>query len=198
MDIMLNTLFNNPNLPLVPMLGFTDSFDRAAGSSLGTTDDGKAWTYFGLEPWTITADGHASSDGAGTFAVVDALTPNGTLTTTVGREASEGGDYRSGLAMRAVDSSGYVGVYPNTSGTLTLYVRAGNAPVSSQQISGTTLATGDTYSMTMVGTQLTVTYNGSEVLTETVTHHADVTTHGLYATSGSDTEWDSISFDSIA
>ena len=41
-DIILDTLFNNPNLPLDPVLGFFDDFNRADGPIGVTSGEGRA------------------------------------------------------------------------------------------------------------------------------------------------------------
>lgn len=194
MDIVLNTTFNNPNLPIAPIPGFVDDFDRPAASSLGTTIDGKEWSHFFGTPWSITSDGHATGLQAAPVAVVDALTPNGTISATVGKAASAGADQRGGIAVRAKDDRNYIFVMNHSSGDrMNLYVREDGASVISQSV-GPPMATGDTLSMELSGQQLTIFLNGAELYSTTVAHHAGETRHGLYATLGCDMEWDSISF----
>ena len=194
MDIVLNTTFGNPNLPTVPRTGFSDSFDRPAADTLGVTDDGKPWDFFGFVPWKITTEGFASCVGAGLHAVVDALTPDGTIETVVGRQASEGADKRAGLVLRMVDRDNYIYLCPNTSNVLTLYVRENNASAMSRGISGETLVTGDTLTVEMIGNNFTIKRNGRTIHTETISYFNAATLHGLYGNGASDTEFDSIKF----
>lgn len=194
MDIVLNTSFNNPNLPVVTLPGFTDSFDRPASSSLGSTDDGKPWENWGYGDWSVTSRGTALGVGGGLHASVDGLASDGTLTAVVASAATAEADKRSGLLFRMLDRENYAYVCPNTSNVLTLYVRVGGATVLSRSISGETLATGDTLAVEMFGPQVTVLRNGVAVLSETVSELVGETHHGLYGSSAADTEWDSIEF----
>lgn len=194
MDIVLPTRFNNPNLPIVQRPGFKDYFNRPTADTLGTTDDGKTWDYFGFTPWKITATGHAAGLGSASHAVADALTADGTLTTVIGKAATEGADKRAGLAFRMLDRDNYLYVCPNTSNVLTFYGRIGNATAFSQSISGATLATGDTLAVTMIGKQITIILNGAEVASRAVAELADRTLHGFYGNASSDAEFDSIEF----
>lgn len=195
MDIKLNTLFNNPRLPYVPRPGFRDDFDRTAEQGLGVTLDGKIWEY-SSSAWDIVEPGHASGAGRGNLAYVDGLSADGTLTAVVGR-ASDGsgdGDWRSGIAFRATDGANFIGIWPNTSGVLTLYARSDGSTVTSRTLDAT-LADGDTLSATFVGSAITAHLNGVEIYSGTVTLWQDITRHGFtnFASAANGT-WDSIEF----
>lgn len=194
MDIILNTTFNNPNLPVVPIPGFTDSFDRPAAASLGTTDDGKEWSHFGATPWNITSDGHAIGLQAAPVAVVDSLATDGTLTARVGKAPSAGADQRGGIVLRALDDRSYIFVSNhNTGNSLNLYVRDDGTSVISQMV-GPPLATGDIISVTLSGEQLSIAVNGDTLYSETFTQYVGETRHGMYSHSACDMEWDWIEF----
>lgn len=193
MDIILNTTFNNPNLPIVQRPGFTDDFNRPAGVGLGTTIDGKPWDYLGLNAWSITGDGTATGDGGSNFAAVDALRSDGTLTARIAKAATSA-DLRAGLLFRAVDRQNYLYLCPNTSNVLTLYARVDNEITLSRAISGHTLETGDAVSVKMEGPTITISRNGAVVHTEAVTALMGATSHGFYSSASSDTEFDSVSF----
>lgn len=194
MDIVLPTRFNNPNLPVIQRPGFSDTFNRPPADSLGSTNDGKVWDYFGFVPWKIIAPGHASGLASSSHAVVDALTANGTLSTVIGKAAGASADKRSGLVFRMLDRDNYLYVCPNTSNVLTFYGRIGNVTAFSQAVTGHTLATGDTLSVVMAGTQITIRRNGADIATRTVTELAGQTKHGFYGNASSDAEFDSIEF----
>lgn len=189
MDIVLNTNFNNPNLPKVLIPGFIDSFNRPAASTLGVTDDGKTWEY-SSNPWSITATGRATKGDAGAVTWVDGFASDGELSAVF---AAVGTDQRNGLLLRRKDSDNYIYVCPNTSGALTLYVRIDNATSLSRIITGETLNVGDTLSVVMDGPTITVKRNGAVLLTETVNDLADQTCHGFFGTA-TGAEWDSIEF----
>lgn len=190
MDIMLSTRFNNPNLPIVIRPGFTDSFDRPAGS-LTATDDGKVWDTWGFTPWTLTGDGTVTgADGAAT-TTVDSLSSDGILTAVV---ATVGTLNRAGLVLRMIDRSNYLYVVPSTSGYLTLYGRIDNATAFSHRFDTNTLSAGDTLSVELSGPTVTVSLNGTAIGSRTVPELTDATHHGLFTASGADTTWDSITF----
>lgn len=192
MDIVLNTTFNNPRLPVVPIAGFTDDFNRPAGP-LGVTVDGKVWEYRD-NPWQLTGDGAATGLSSGGWAAVDALTADGILTGVVATKSTSGADQRFGLALRVVDRNNYLWLGNNTAGTLTLYATVDGSTVSSNPISGKALADGTVVAAELDGTTVTVRLDGVTVHTQTVTHHALATRHGLYSHTSADAKWDSIQF----
>lgn len=193
MDIVLNTQFNNPRLPILERPGFTDSFDRPNGQGLGSTDDGKPWDYFGFAPWDII-DGNATGFGRSNNAVVDGAAADGTVTAIIASAASESADKRGGLTLRMIDRDNYLYLCPNTSNVLTLYGRVNGATAFSQAISGETLSDGDVVGARLAGPLVTVLLNGDVVATRNVPDLVNATRHGLYSHSACDTEWDSIEF----
>ena len=192
MDIILPTRFNNPNLPVLVRPGFRDTFDRPAAATLGVTDDGKEWEYR-YSPWSITEDGTATNGVTSQYAVVDGLTPNGTLTTVIAAAAV--GDQRFGVCLRRVDQGNYLWLGNNTSGTLTLYVVVGGSTANSTTVPGASLSTGDELTAVMNGPTITALLNGQQVRVFTAEEHQTATHHGLFAfNSNGVAEWDSIEF----
>lgn len=193
MDIILNTTFNNPRLPVVPLLGFLDDFNRPGALGLGHTADNKPWEYSGSLAWSITENQTAASLGGSMFAVAEGNTPNGTLMAVVAKAPSDN-DYRAGLALRVKDAGNMLWVSPNTAGSLTFYGRLEGSTTINEPIGGG-LADGDVLSVEMSGSNFTVKLNGDTVHTTTVPIHAEETRHGLMAFSSRvDAEWDSIEF----
>lgn len=193
MDIVLPTRFNNPNLPVVDLPGFTDSFNRPAADNLGSTDDGKPWLY-SSGSWDVTQDGTAVGAGGGELAYVDGMRSDGTLTAVVGKAPSEGADPRAGLAARIMDDSNYVFVANKSTGSsLNLYMREAGSIVVSQD-AGAPLVAGDALSLVLAGSLVTVLVNGVERHSEVIPTHATETRHGLYSHPACDVEWDSIEF----
>src|SRR5699024_6868417 len=85
-DIVLNTVFNNPNLPIIPVPGFSDGFNRPVADSLGETDTGKPWVVIDsgstTSTWGTYGNGTAgmkSASSAYHLAVANALTSDGVL-----------------------------------------------------------------------------------------------------------------------
>ena len=192
MDIILPTRFNNPNLPVLVRPGFRDSFNRPAAATLGTTDDGKEWEYR-YSPWSITEDGTASNVGTSQYAVVDALTPDGTITSTIARASV--GDARFGLCLRQAGTGDYIWLGNNTSNTLALYVAVGGSNAWYRTMPGSSLADGSQVSATLSGTSITVFLDGVQVGAHTVAQHQNATRHGLFVfNSNGVAEWNSIEF----
>lgn len=187
MDIILNTKFNNPQLPVVLRPGFVDSFDRGAGT-LGQTDDRKTWEQRGTA-WVTTGDG-AAMGSAEVFA--NALSADGTLTAKL-RKVDANGDKRGGVAFRVVDRDNYIRVCPSTSGNLTLYVYEDNSVVESASTEST-LADGDVLAVSGNGASIVVQVNGSTVLVYETERHRTATKHGLFSWSANNTEFEHVSF----
>lgn len=200
MDIVLNTRFNNPNLPVVQRPGFRDDFNRPAADTLGTTLDGKPWTIldYGVSSsvWGTLGDGTAGMKSATSgrhAAVADALTPDGTLTAVVGERGTTG--YLPGLTVRAADADNYIQIAAigSTNQELRILKMVAGTSTSIPTI-GPIIATGDTVEVTCAGTAITVAVNGATAITATIPELADVTTHGMYAFTGAVGTWDSVEF----
>ena len=187
MDIILNTTFDNPQLPVVLRPGFIDSFDRGAGTLI-QTDDRKAWEQLGTA-WGTTGDG-AAMGSAEVFA--NALSADGTLTAKL-RTADTGGDMRGGIAFRVVDRSNYIRVCPSTAGKLTLYVIENGSSVGTAS-TDSVLADGDVLEVSGNGASIVVQVNGSTVLSYETERHRNATKHGLYSWSTNNTEFEYVSF----
>lgn len=187
MDIILNTTFNNPRLPVVLRPGFIDSFERGVGTLI-QTDDRKPWEQLGTA-WGTTGDGAAMGSGE---AFANALSADGTLTAKL-RTADTGGDKRGGVAFRAVDRSNYIRVCPNTSGTLTLYVIENGSSVGAAS-TDSVLADGDVLEVSGYGASIVVKLNGSTVLSYETESYRTATKHGLYSHSSNNTEFEHVSF----
>ena len=187
MDIILNTKFDNPQLPIVLRPGFIDSFERGAGTLI-QTDDRKAWEQLGTA-WGTTGDGAAMGSGE-VFA--NAMSADGTLTVGL-RTADTGGDKRGGVAFRVVDRSNYIRVCPNTSGKLTLYVIENGSSVESTSTESA-LADGDVLAVSGNGASIVVQINDSTVLSHETERHRTATKHGLYSNSSNNTEFEHVSF----
>ena len=187
MDIILNTRFNNANLPIVLRPGFVDSFDRGAGT-LMQTDDRKTWEQLGTA-WGTTGDG-AAMGSSEVFA--NALSADGTLTVKL-RKVDVDGDKRGGVSFRVVDRYNYIRVCPNTSGKLTLYVFEDNS-IAESASTESTLADGDVLAVSGNGASIVVQVNGSTVLVYETERHRTATRHGLFSWSTNNTEFEYVSF----
>lgn len=200
MDIILNTKFNNPNLPVATLPGFTDSFDRAAADTLGMTDDRKPWHVIdsgsSTSTWGTYGDGTAGmKDSSSKFhaAVADGLAANGTLTATLA--TYEAATRRPGLAIRATDSNNmiYIAQASASAHALRLANRVGGQTTTLPE-SGPELVAGDTLKVEFNGPTITVRVNGTTAFTVNIADNLSATSHGLYAFTGALGAWESIEF----
>lgn len=203
MDIILNTRFNNPNLPIAPIDGFFDHFDRPAADSLGVTDDGKAWEVHDQNGtpsgWGTTGNGTAGmleSTIHSHIAVADARVADGALTGTLAYEDTSVNP-RYGLAFRAIDIDNYF-LFAALSSTnpqmhLGRYVAGQWTQVASSD-PATDLVAGDTLSIILSGHSIRATVNGSTILDVTDENLSAATKHGMYGFGSSYAEWESIEF----
>ena len=189
MDIVLNTLFNNPNLPITLRPGLVDGFGRSAGQ-ISKTDDYKDWdNYNGT--WVTNGDGTAS--GAGSL-LADGLSPNGEVTLTVDSFDPEGTDFRCGVVFRAKDRHNHLRAALSTSGLLNLYVIVDEATSESFTTGGVYPQDGDTIGVRLNGENITLTLNGEVVLTHTTSMYMTETQYGLYSQSTNNARFDEIKF----
>lgn len=199
MDIVLNTTFNNPNLPVVPKPGLVDEFDGPEGP-LGSTLDGKPWTlYMNVESTAFirTGNGTAGFSGNGgndSVAVADALTPNGRLTSRILNVNPE--NTQTGLCARFVDEDTYLWISGGSAGgPLRIYesTRSGKNMLGN---SSHVPSDGDDIEVVLNGASVTVYANGSEV-TSANTALTSGTLHGLHVRGINGpitTEWERIQF----
>lgn len=201
MDIVLNAVFNNPRLPIVPVPGFLDDFNRPAADTLGTTVDGKPWVVhdYGNSPsvWGTFGNGRAGMKEAIAqrhFAVVDALVPDGTLTARVG--SIDTTDRRTGIALRYVDLDNYLVLLAGTPlyTRLTLEMRLAGSYTVLARNDDVALAAGDTITVTLNGPTIRVDVNGTERINAQVPDLTTATRHGLYGFATTRSTWDSIEF----
>lgn len=202
MDIILDTTFNNPRLPIVPRAGLRDSFNRAAASTLGLSDDGKQWEQFNSASagvWGTTGSGTATlvtAGGANQLAVADALASDGTLTAKLSSISAEAGSRRAGLVIRAVDASNYISIAPVSPSNADLRVRLTLAGTPSASMPGSIppLVAGDELAVTCVGASISVSVNGVQRFTGDIPELQTATRHGFYAYGSALIEWDWIEF----
>ena len=200
MDIVLPISFNNPNLPVVQRPGFRDDFNRPSANVLGTTTDGKPWTVHDYgsttSVWGTYGDGTAgmkSASSARHVAVVDALTPDGTLTATF--RTTDESARRPGLTLRAADADNYIQIAPiGATDHRMRILKMVDGTASNSPDLGPLLNNGTQISATCVGTTITVAVDGVDALTWDIPEFTNVTTHGMYAFSGAVGAWDGIEF----
>lgn len=189
MDIILNTIFNNPNLPVIQKPGIIDNFNRPAGV-LTKTDDNKDWVQFG-SAWATNGDGTASGSGE---VLADGLASDGALTCVIEQINSNGGDSRCGAILRAVDRSNHLRVSVNTVGKLTLYTIVNGSSSEAITATGSDPKDGDILTAFLNGDKITLTLNGEVVLTHTTTAYMEETQYGLYSHSSNSARFSSIEF----
>lgn len=206
LEIVLNTTFNNPLLPTVPVYGFSDNFNRADNATgLGVTSgEAKAWqriygsNAFGAKlvgnkavPDDIS--GVANAWGA---EVVDAKASDGTLRATLVSPGSRSG----GLIFRATSNVDFLTLMmrstaSNSSLVLSKKVNNTSTTVAISSVQGLATA-GAVFEVVLSGSSVTVKKDGVVVIpTQAITEQAANTKHGLYLTQTSlDMAWDDVSF----
>jgi hypothetical protein len=185
--------------------GFVDEFERGVTvTGFAATDGGKTWLYkdSGVgnpASWQINAGGDAKYIGSAprAAAVVDGVSANGTLRTTIGAMATSNS---AGLAARVTDWNNYIGLLFNYSATpdnkLQLVKRVAG---TSSQVAFTTaapLAPDAVVELILNGTSVSVKVNGTEVIApQSISDFASVTTHGLLgAVSETSLTWKRVEF----
>lgn len=202
MDIILDTFFRNPNLPIEPIPGFSDDFNRTANTtSLGRTSrEDRDWEYPSGAGWWITSRGTAGvyANSASSTAVVEGYSSNGTLRATLYSPSDT--DPRGGLVFRMVDADNFLRVTPTEDGQrIGLYSHV-DGEITEITAADTQLTQqGDVIAVQFVDNYLTVTLNGEVLFGRTTPLHTSGTKHGLFAwmdpaSNKTKAEWDSIEF----
>lgn len=196
MDIVLNTNFNNPALPKVPLPGFYDDFGPEGGppdSSLGVTSrEQRPWDSM---RWSRTTEHTALSGPSRGVALVDGYRSDGVLTATI-TGVPTGGIY--GLAVRGSDLDNYIAFAYNVSLGYFLFrvtVDAGSVGGGAGTYTPERPpAPGDTLSVECAGDTLTGYFNDTPMLTATETTHRNNTKHGMYVSGAPNFEFNDIEF----
>jgi hypothetical protein len=183
MEIVLDTNFNNLNLPRVARPGFTDNFNAADGNLTYTTDL-KPWVFASgsANPMWVRSSGKAviGPTAPSSVAYVDGLSANGLLTQTIG---SIGSARNAALVFRYVDASNYL-YLKWTEGTGVYRCYKYLAGVTTQVFgTSTTSANGDVIEVTMSGSAISAKINGTAVGSATVTDFLTATKHGMEGSS---------------
>lgn len=193
--IVLNRNTTNPNIPLIPVLGFADDFNRTDGA-LGTSPGGKSWKV-NDGTWAIKSN-MAAYEGpkAYSYATIDALTPDGKLTAKIGA-LNPAGAAVMGLVFRWTDLDNFIRLYFRNSeaNTVSIRHRKNGVETNTWAVAGSKEVTANsTVTVAGVGSALTVTVDGVTVLTAT-TPVLSGNSHGMVGVSvGTDTRFDAISF----
>lgn len=180
---ILNAVTTNPNIPLVPVYGFRDTFNRADADVLGvTSDDAKAWTAVstsatagvGIRSNQLAALGGGTT-GSSIYAV-DAQRSDGTLKAYY---TALNTNFR--LAARIQDSTNYLSLLVGTTSLeLRRYVNnAAGAPLATATIPS---STAKTVEFVLVGNQVSVKVDGVVYIAPlTVADYATQTRFGVHA-----------------
>lgn len=176
--------------PTLPVLGgddawFVDTFTRPDAATLGSTEGStprpwSAWTQSGTPVTGVTGgEGFAyRAEGAGhTLAIVDATTPDGTLTLTMGTSATGA---QVGPVFRATDVVNYYRLVNAQGVEYRLQKFVGGAVTLLGTATGVTPATGDVIQVVLNGPSITVRINGVQAITASDTHNQAATRHGFY------------------
>ena len=197
MDIVLNTLFDNSHLPRVQYPGFADDFSAADGT-LDYTEDGKTWqrisaTGSGTAAW-VRSSGEAmlTTPSPSSFALADALVPDGVFTTTIGAVGSGYG----ATILRYVDVDNHIYLAYAGSGSKYQLLKRVAGSTTGLFATAVTATDGDVIAVTLDGQDISVTRNGSALGSPvTVSNFATATLFGFSASSADYTaSWESVEF----
>lgn len=206
-DVVLDTIFNNPNLPLAPVLLFSDDFNRPNSSDLGVTPVGglpwqlEAVTSDPSLAWGRILDGAAyvhrgSTNNELRTLFVESGVSDGVLRATLRSEAITAGNANAVLLLRYVDAANHTTLSPNVGGIWRLTRRTNGLGGQSAIESGVMAAAGDRLEVTLAGLSIRVRINDVTVLNvDSYPHHMDATKQGFAAVvgSGPSPSWDDIS-----
>lgn len=184
-DIILDTLFNNPNLPLDPVLGFFDDFNRADGPIGVTSGEGRAWnkqTVSAGDGAAVVSGNQAAATGtSGAFAyTVDAGSANGTLSTTITTVATDGNtrllfrcqDYDNTLMLTMLTATGRMQLFRKVAAVSTTLA---DVPVSTGLINGKLLE------IVLSGTSVSVKLDGATIIAPVTVNELQANTkHGFF------------------
>lgn len=196
----LNTLFNNPSLPVRTVLGFIDSFDRPEESPLSVTSgEAKPWVHSlatgltsGVDAWGRAYFRRVA--GGAAQAVVEANTADGTLESSLSALAPSG---LFGLAFRWSEPQNYFNFAANMAGAgyYRLNKVAGNVTTALATSVGVKPAPGDRLSVVLAGSSIRCYVNDVQLFSVSDAHNVGATRHGLYNTDTTTTaRWEQISF----
>lgn len=199
LEIVVNALFSNPALPTVPVLGFSDDFNRANSPTLGkTSKDQKQWMATGQIQVGITNNEAVFNSRTGRGGVfINAGTPNGVFKATfAGRGAAE----NPSIALRS-NAAGTetlvlsVGLYAgNLHYALSSRTVAGGLALLSEK-AGLDSAPGDVITVNLAGSSVKVSVNGVEIIAATDSLFAAQQHFGIYGDTASiGARWDNMSF----
>lgn len=192
--IVLNRATTNSAIPMVPVLGFSDSFNRADNaSSLGVTAGGKPWVFVNGTWGIVSNAAKYNNQNAFGYALTDASTPNGTLSATM----KTIGSARAGVMLRYIDDANFIRVYFSANNVANPYFQHyENGTLRNKfPVAGTkAVMDGSVVSVVADGPTLTIKVDGVTVLSDT-TPNLTGTRHGLVGTStGVDTTFDAVAF----
>ena len=208
-DIILDTVFTNPNLPIAPEPGFFATFDQPDGPVGRTSVGNRLWVPESLPTATahwplmvasgkaVRGAGNATTMGTRTAWVVDAEDSDGVLIGKVGAL----GDATLTLALRYVDINNYIAVGCRQSSSSLIYQfvkRVGGTQSTVASTGSVASAGGDVIHVTAAGTSVTVSVNGTTIFggVRTIADFANSTRHGVLLQSASSgiESWEEVGF----
>ncbi|UTM47041.1 hypothetical protein [Glutamicibacter mysorens] len=181
-DIVLNTVFNNPTLPVVPIYGFTDTFDRPDGPVGVTSREAKPWikhAYPGADIEAVIEEGKLKATGSTSWNVwaVDAKTPNGVF-----RAVFSGLDALGGVrvAVRAQNATNFIVVRFLANGVIRLAKFISSTETEVAVTSAGAWTEAGVLEVGMDGASISVAWNGVQVISpRTINELSGMTDHGF-------------------
>lgn len=181
-DIVLDTIFNNPALPRVPIYGFYDDFERPDGPIGVTSREAKPWVKFqypGSDIDAIIENGKLKSTGTTAWNVfaADAKSPNGTFRAVLSNMDRAGG---LRVALRVWNATNFLTINFISSGAIRLGLIANGSPITiADSVAMSGLENG-VLEVVMDGPSVSVMWNGIQVIApQAVTDFAGYAHHGF-------------------
>lgn len=169
------------SLTITSTAGFVDTCIRADGP-IGTSSGGKVWTTAGTGSWVISGNkiGNPTVSG-GSYAVLDAETPNGVYTATMK------GTFVTnfGLLLRYLGTSTWVRLdWVGGSNNPRLISVVAGVAVTTHIGTGGAWVDGDVIEVTLSGTSISVEKNGTPIVSGAIPEGTSDDQFGVYATTG--------------
>lgn len=197
LDIILDTSFNNPNLPSINPRGFLDDFQRPDSQSLGVTSrESRPW----VRPSGSVAVGGAISGGAAVSAttsgyvveVVDAYTSDGTLRLDM---AVVPKDVKPWIVLRAAPGTKNNFISVTFGESVVVFGRwVDGVYTNIKEQGGVTIPASGMVEVHLDGAAISVAINGTVIASVTESAHMSETRHGINFHAGSAIRVDQVSF----
>lgn len=202
LNAILGDLVPDVTIPVDPPdVLLSDDYNRADGAVGASPTGGLTLTVTGTATPAIVSNQLSASAATGTaYATYDVGVANGVFKIKLGNRQSAAG---FGIPIRFASTTNHLLLCRVSSGTQNwrLIKRVASTTAVDVYVSSAPMTAGDTFEITLNGTAISITLNGSAFWSGTVTDHATNTKFGTMFTSvdiAGATSFDNISFTELA